>query len=721
MSAADLALVRVPMGEELETVAVSGPAALAAELDGTHLDAGDLPPSTITELAAAPAGVRHTAARAGAESVLVIPVHTDTSAGTLELYRAGAAFTATERFAAELAAGQAALVLRVFAGGARPADARSPSPLELAGEALAAALGEGDSASEIVRVAASVAGAAAGLIWEQAPGGLLLNGSFGLAADAELGPARGSRGEALGERGPLHIVESERLPGGCTVSTSLPLGQPVAGILQLLFAPGTAPDAESSGGCDVRRPRGPRVRASERARFLALELDRTRALLAVVGQATAELSLAHTLDTALERVPSCSRSMPWPSTCLQTRTASSRLRRAGLPARTRASPSTCSSWLRGHRARRPDDVSRDRRLRSVRDAARESGIEAALAIPLLVRSEVIGLLAVYPGPRPPSDGQRGGAARCACRAARGRDAERAAPRAGHRPHHQREAALASERDAARRLGALYEISRSFAQELSLDKTLEALAQTVVDVLDVDAAVIGMPDDRRELLTPRAEHIKDAQLRDAAHVILSRAEPFGGAAVQQLFRERLPFPSSAATSCSSRFSREAGRRRRPRRDPRRDDRCAPDLLLPARLSDHGRDGGRGARDRRPGGARDRQRASVPAAEGVCGHDAALAPAARRPGRAGTRGRRRVRVVRPRRCRRRHLRLRSARRRTARRRARGRDRPRRRGDRRHGDGEVRLSLARARASGAGRLPRFSPTTSSSTRSRRASSSR
>ena len=44
------------------------------------------------------------------------------------------------------------------------------------------------------------------------------------------------------------------------------------------------------------------LRASERAHALALELERTRALLAVVGQATAELSLAHTLETALERV-----------------------------------------------------------------------------------------------------------------------------------------------------------------------------------------------------------------------------------------------------------------------------------------------------------------------------------------------------------------------------------------------------------------------------------
>ena len=44
------------------------------------------------------------------------------------------------------------------------------------------------------------------------------------------------------------------------------------------------------------------LRASARTRSLALELERTRALLAVVGQATAQFSLAHTLETAVERV-----------------------------------------------------------------------------------------------------------------------------------------------------------------------------------------------------------------------------------------------------------------------------------------------------------------------------------------------------------------------------------------------------------------------------------
>jgi serine phosphatase RsbU (regulator of sigma subunit) len=105
---------------------------------------------------------------------------------------------------------------------------------------------------------------------------------------------------------------------------------------------------------------------------------------------------------------------------------------------------------------------------------------------------------------------------------------------------QREAALASERIAAKRMRALYEISRSFAQELSLEKTLEALATTVVDVLDVDAAMISMPDERREALMPRAVHVKDAQLADAVRAILFRQEPFGSARVQRLFREAKPY-------------------------------------------------------------------------------------------------------------------------------------------------------------------------------------
>jgi serine phosphatase RsbU (regulator of sigma subunit) len=88
--------------------------------------------------------------------------------------------------------------------------------------------------------------------------------------------------------------------------------------------------------------------------------------------------------------------------------------------------------------------------------------------------------------------------------------------------------------------ALYEISRSFAQSLSLEATLEAVASTVVDVLGVDVALIGMPDERREWLLPRAMKVAEARLDDAARSILYKPQAFGSHPVQLLFRENQPF-------------------------------------------------------------------------------------------------------------------------------------------------------------------------------------
>jgi serine phosphatase RsbU (regulator of sigma subunit) len=543
VSGADLALVRVPAGDDLETVAVAGPSALAAELDGTHLATADLPQSTVAELADAPRSSRRAAARAGARSVLVIPVRTSDTASTLELYRAGAPFTAGERFAAELAGGETALVLRAFGvGESRTAETLVLPALELAGDALAAALGERHSASEVVRVAASVVGAPVGLLWDRASGDIELAGSFGLDPGTDLGPLRELARQAFDEPGPLRAVPSEGLPGGCTVSTSLSLGQAATGMLQLFFGPGATPGAAELGRLTTFAVRAAHaLRASERTRSLALELERTRALLAVVGQATAELSLVHTLETAVEHVAEL---LAVDNIAVYLRADDDRLVPAATRGLTGPHARVAERLLelapRGSALVDSNNVSRDRRLRDVRDAARESGIEAALAVPLLVRNDVIGLLAVYPalGRRPTENeaallGALAGQLAVAVQNAQLH--EQATELSS-----QREAALASEREAARRLGALYEISRSFAQELSLDKTLDALAQTIVDVLDIDAAVIGMPDDRRELLTPRAIHVKDAHLEHAVRVILWRPQPFGSAAVQRLFREARPF-------------------------------------------------------------------------------------------------------------------------------------------------------------------------------------
>jgi serine phosphatase RsbU (regulator of sigma subunit) len=62
----------------------------------------------------------------------------------------------------------------------------------------------------------------------------------------------------------------------------------------------------------------------------------------------------------------------------------------------------------------------------------------------------------------------------------------------------------------------------------------------VDVLDVDAALIGMPDERREWLVPRAMNISEARLHEPTRSILYLPQPFGAQPVQRLFRLGEPY-------------------------------------------------------------------------------------------------------------------------------------------------------------------------------------
>jgi serine phosphatase RsbU (regulator of sigma subunit) len=87
--------------------------------------------------------------------------------------------------------------------------------------------------------------------------------------------------------------------------------------------------------------------------------------------------------------------------------------------------------------------------------------------------------------------------------------------------------------------SLYEISRSFAQSLSLETTLDAAARSIVELLGVDAAVIRMPDSRRELLEPRAIHVADVTLADSVRAILNRPQRMDRLPGRRLFRMGRP--------------------------------------------------------------------------------------------------------------------------------------------------------------------------------------
>jgi serine phosphatase RsbU (regulator of sigma subunit) len=543
---ADLALVRTQSGDVLEAVAVAGPAALAAELEGTRLPADELPAEPSDDLSAAPGAIRRAAGRAAARAFLLVPVRSAGRLASLELFRAGAPFSEVERAGAELAASATALVLRAFTLDGALADEPLARPaLELAGEALAAAIDEADTAGEVVRLAATVVEAPVGIVWQRGEDGLELAASYGLDPSASIEVARELATAALEENGPLSAVTADGLPAGCGVSTTLSLGQPPVGLLQLLFPAGEEPDAAQLGLLATFGVRAARaLRASARGRSLQLELERTRALLAVVGQATAELSLAHTLETAVERVAAL---LGVERVALYLRADEHRLTAAAGRGLAGPHPRVAERLLdlafgaaRSRTTIAVADAGADERLRDAREAARESGITVALAAPLRVRDEVVGLLAVYPERgRTPSENEAELLAALAGQLAVAVQNAQLHERATELSA-QREAALASEREAARRLGALYEISRSFAQELSLEKTLDALATTVVDVLDVDAALIEMPDERREQLVPRAMYVKDAHLDAAARAIIFRPQPFGSRPVQRLFRNARPY-------------------------------------------------------------------------------------------------------------------------------------------------------------------------------------
>ena len=104
---------------------------------------------------------------------------------------------------------------------------------------------------------------------------------------------------------------------------------------------------------------------------------------------------------------------------------------------------------------------------------------------------------------------------------------------------EREEALAAEREAAKRLRALYEISRSFAQSLSLDATLDAVTSAAVELLEADAAVIRMQDERGDLLVPRSIHVADPRLEGPLRPLLTQDQAIEKLPGRRLFRMGKP--------------------------------------------------------------------------------------------------------------------------------------------------------------------------------------
>ena len=244
--------------------------------------------------------------------------------------------------------------------------------------------------------------------------------------------------------------------------------------LQLRFAPGRAPDKSGLAQLASFAVRATHaLRSSERARGAGFELERSRALLAVVAGANARLSLSRTVE---RRSTGCREHARDRSRCRLSPQDDGRVTvaRSGSPARTKPSPSGLLAsrarvvpagggsrsrtrrWTRGWARLGP---SRARRGSSRRSRCRSS---SATGRPACWRSTRGGRAA---------EGQRERTHRRAGRPARRGRAERALHERA--PSSARlEQALAGA-GAGARVGALYEISSSFTQSLSLEPTLAA--------------------------------------------------------------------------------------------------------------------------------------------------------------------------------------------------------------------------------------------------------
>ncbi|TML10613.1 MAG: GAF domain-containing protein [Actinobacteria bacterium] len=524
-TAAEVAVVRVldETGRSLEARAVSASStSVAAELQGSRMATsadGD--------------ALRSTGHRLGLGVALGLPIALrDRELGRLELFRRAEPFTAAEESLGRLAAEHAAVALASLGGNGKSAP---PLPardlLRLGGDALATGLDEQRTAEEIARLAAQASGAVGAVVWRFADDlQPYVAGSFG---------AEGQDGR--------DVVEAIAARAAFTVTSGswvLLLGQPPSGALQLRFEQPLVPSDEVLDALTTFAARAAHaLRSSERAQRQSVELERSRALVAVVGQAIAQLSLAHTLETAIERIAELLGAERLAVYLLEP--DEGRLLEAA--GRGLAGPHTrvaerlidLARGPRGHEAMLIDDARSDFRLASVREQLTETGIEAAVGLPLRVREDLIGLLAVYPpSGRTLTPDELALVTALAAQLAVAVQNARLHEQVKRREAERREA-LEAEQQASRTLRSLYEISRTFAQSLSLETTLEALVRTFAELLVLDAVGIRMPDERGEALVTQALHVRDERMTEAVKTILLRPQPLSPR-LRSLFAGGRPF-------------------------------------------------------------------------------------------------------------------------------------------------------------------------------------
>jgi serine phosphatase RsbU (regulator of sigma subunit) len=509
----------------------SGSDALTAELQGTRLPAEEVPGRELGVEdapgdAATPPGIRRTAARAGMTIARVVPVIAEGRVvGSLELYRSGLPFGSEEEALARAAAAHLALAVRLGRGssGGNGHAGYSASELALLGEALAAGGDEKEAAEQILRAATGAAEAAGGTLWRLDADGtptLVSSHGFGAAAPDLVEAAESVRRSLAGS-------EPDPVRSGSWLLHTLPLGEPPSAALRLSFDA----EAEAEPALDRLSPfrahAGLALRRSRRAAEVEGALKRSQTLVAVVSQAIAELSLTHTLDTAVERVAELASTGQVAVYLREEGRLVARATRGLAGPHEELAERLFSLALGPYRSRGflfVQDLRSDPRVAGLERVVEESRVRRALFIPLFVHDEAIGALAVFKRrARPYREGEEdlllalSGQLAVAVQNARLHERTKELSEVLERT-------LESERRAADQLRGLYAVSQSFSESLSPDATLASVARAMVELLDADVAVIRMPDPRTEAFTARAVYVADPRLEQVVSDLVARPQP-----------------------------------------------------------------------------------------------------------------------------------------------------------------------------------------------------
>ena len=519
---ADAVVVRLRDPDGLLVARAVAPvgSALAAELAGTTVH-----PDRLDE-EGAPESTSRAAERVRASGVLAAPARAQGQiVGSVEAVRISAPFDESEQALAELAAAQLALAVRLLRPDALARAIPRGRALGLAGDALAAGGDLRQAAQQAVLIGVEASGATAGALWRGAPVAPELAAAVGLPDDA-LHTAAELAARALDGRASA-LRSDPRLPAGLRSVAAFPLGQPPLGALQLFFGRGHVPSPDELATLASFAARSAHaLRQGAHLDELSDELERMRAVLQVTGAASSELSLSHTLETALDRIGALlgvERLGLYLSDDEQLQAAAARSLPAGHLDVADALLAAAVGPLRARSVVRADVAGAEPALTAVRNALVTGGEPSAVGVPLLIRGEPIGLLVAWPGERGIAESDASLldaiAAQLAVSVQNARLHERS-----QLLSEERSRALSSARDAGRSLVALYEISNAFAETLSLERTADSIASTVVGALGVDVALLRLPDGRGVELVPRSLHVADERHRAAVALLLGRPQP-----------------------------------------------------------------------------------------------------------------------------------------------------------------------------------------------------